>query len=91
MENDPKNPKGINRRKFLPILGSGLLLPLIPAQAQAQAAENSDQDETYKTLLKPDGTAVRVKVSSLKKSNVVKKKISNAELLNWLEKDKKDQ
>ena len=33
MNNDSENPKGINRRKFLPILGSGLLLPLLPAQA----------------------------------------------------------
>lgn len=89
MKEDSNNPKGINRRKFLPILGSGLLLPLLPAQAKA--AEAGSADEEYKTLLKPDGTAVRVKVSSLNKSNVVKKQISNSELLNWLGKDKKDQ
>jgi hypothetical protein len=89
MKDDSKNPKGINRRKFLPILGSGLLLPLLPVQAKS--AEISTGDNEYKTLLKPDGTAVRVKVSSLNKSNVVKKKISNSELLNWLDKDKTDQ
>ena len=88
MKDDSKNQKGIDRRKFLPILGSGLLLPLLPVQAAESEKEDSS---AYKTLLKPDGTAVRVKVSSLKKSNVVKKKISNAELLNWLDKDKKDQ
>ena len=88
MKDDSKNPKGIDRRKFLPILGSGLLLPLLPARA----AESEKQGTSaYKTLLKPDGTTVRVKVSSLNKSNVVKKKISNAELLSWLDKDQKDQ
>ncbi len=89
MKDDSKNPKGINRRKFLPILGSGLLLPLLPATASTPNASNSEEQE-YQTLLKPDGTAVRVKVSRLKKSNVVKKNISNAELRNWLDKDKKD-
>ncbi len=88
MKDDSKNPKGIDRRKFLPILGSGLLLPLLPAEAAESEKEDSS---AYKTLLKPDGTAVRVKISSLKKSSVVKKKISNAELLSWLDKDKKDQ
>jgi hypothetical protein len=89
MKDDSKNPKGIDRRKFLPILGSGLLLPLLPVQAAE--SEKQEDSSAYKTLLKPDGTAVRVKVSSLKKSNVIKKKISNAELLSWLDKDKKNQ
>jgi hypothetical protein len=90
MSKKSENPKGIDRRKFLPILGSGLLLPLLPAAARTPEA-GTPEDQEYKTLLRPDGTAVRVKVSSLKKSNVVKKKISNAELLNWLDKDKKEQ
>ena len=90
MNDDSKIPKGMNRRKFLPILGSGLLLPLLPAAANTPDV-NIAEDQEYQTLLKPDGTAVRVKVSRLKKSTVVKKKISNAELLNWLDKDKKDQ
>ena len=90
MNNDSEKPKGINRRKFLPILGSGLLLPLFPATARTPDADSSENEE-YQTLLKADGTAVRVKISSLKKSSVVKKKISNAELLSWLDKDKKDQ
>ena len=90
MSKKSENPKGIDRRKFLPILGSGLLLPLLPASASTPE-DPSPLDEEYRTLLRPDGTAVRVKVSSLKKSNVVKKKISNTELLNWLDKGKKDQ
>ena len=90
MSKKSENPKGIDRRKFLPILGSGLLLPLLPASARTPEPP-APLDEEYRTLLRPDGTAVRVKVSSLKKSKVVKKKISNTELLTWLDKGKKDQ
>ena len=85
MKKQPENKKGIGRRQFLPVLGTGLLLPLLPVKAQSlEPAET----EEYRTLLKPDGTAVRVKVSSLKKSKVVRKQISNKELLGWLRKDK---
>ena len=85
MKKQPENKKGIGRRQFLPVLGTGLLLPLLPLKAQSlEPAET----EEYRTLLKPDGTAVRVKVSSLKKSKVVRKQISNKDLLNWLGKDK---
>ena len=75
MKDDSKNPKGIDRRKFLPILGSGLLLPLLPAE---DAESEKEDSSAYKNLLKPDGTAVRLKISSLKKSSVLKKKISTA-------------
>lgn len=81
----PVHNKGIGRRNFLPFLGSGILLSLLPTRVRAAAAE---PEEEYKTLLKPDGTAVRVKVSGLKKSRVVQKNISNTELLTWLKKDK---
>ena len=85
MKKQPENKKGIGRRQFLPVLGTGLLLPLLPLKAQS--LEPAEKEE-YRTLLKPDGTAVRVKVSSLKKSKVVRKQISNKDLLNWLGKDK---
>ncbi len=85
MKKESENKKGIGRRKFLPVLGTGLLLPLLPLKAQSLPEEG---EEEYRTLLKPDGTAVRVKVSGLKKSKVVKKQISNKELLKWLKKDK---
>ena len=85
MKKQPEHKKGIGRRQFLPVLGTGLLLPLLPLKAQSlEPAET----EEYRTLLKPDGTAVRVKVSSLKKSRVVRKQISNKDLLVWLGKDK---
>ena len=79
---------GLARRRFLPILGTGLLLSLLPGKARAAAQEQPEEE--YKTLLKPDGTAVRVKVSGLKKSKVVRKNISNKELLSWLKKDQQD-
>ncbi len=75
------------RRKFLPILGTALLLPLLPVSLRASERE---QEPEYKTLLKPDGTAVRVKSVGLKKSKIVRKKISNKELLGWLKKDPRD-
>lgn len=87
MKKKPENTKGIGRRKFLPILGTGLLIPLLPASLRA--GEPEEQAAEYKTLLKPDGTAVKVKVSGLKKSKVVRKNISNSELLSWLKKDPK--
>ena len=73
------------RRKFLPILGGGLLLPLLPLRAASSPAIREEEPEEYRTLLKPDGTAVKVKVSQLKKSKVVRKKLSNQELLGWLQ------
>jgi hypothetical protein len=86
MKKQPENKKGIGRRQFLPVLGTGLLLPLLPVRAQS--LETPEGEDEYRTLLKPDGTAVRVKVSSLKKSKVVRKQISNKDLLSWLGKDK---
>ena len=71
------------RRKFLPILGTALLLPLLPVRLRASEKE---QEPEYKTLLKPDGTAVRVKSVGLQKSKIVRKEISNKELLAWLKK-----
>ena len=44
----------------------------------------SAEEEEYQTLLKPDGTAVKVKVSALKKSKILKKNVSNESFLNWL-------
>ncbi len=83
MNNDPKKQKGMGRRQVLPILGSGLLLPFLPAEARA--AEGPQPSEEYQTLLKPDGTTVRVRVSSLQKSQVIRENLSNSELRKWLD------
>lgn len=82
-----KKPKGkmFSRRGILPILGGSLLLPFIgTANSDSQTNQNDDEQIEYKTLLKPDGTAVKVKVNTLKKSKVVKKNISNKSFLNWI-------
>ncbi|NNE02650.1 MAG: hypothetical protein HKN52_05730 [Eudoraea sp.] len=81
------NNKPITRRGILPILGSTLLLPFIGFnQSNSENEKTSEDEDTYETLLKPDGTTVKVKVSALKNSNVVKKNISNKAFLNWLDK-----
>ena len=77
--------KSITRRGFLPILGGGLLLPLLGFSNSASEKDNcSGPEEEYQTLLKPDGTVVKVKVSSIKKAKVVKQNTSNTSLLKWL-------
>lgn len=81
-----KNRK-ISRRGILPLLGSGLLIPFLGFGKADDATEtSSEKDEEYQTLLKPDGTTVKVKVSALKNSKVVKKNLSNSSFLNWLDK-----
>lgn len=83
-----KNKKGkpISRRKIIPLMGTGLLLPLLGFGNSKEFNLPEDTDEEYHTLLKPDGTPVRVKVSTVKKSKIVKKNVSNKSLLNWLSK-----
>jgi hypothetical protein len=70
------------RRSFLPILGSSFLLPIL-GKAEVLETE-SIEDDSYEILIKPDGTPVKVKKSSLKKAKVVKKKISNKGFMSWL-------
>ena len=45
---------------------------------------SSVKEEAYQTLLKPDGTTVKVKISTLKNAKTLNKKISNKSLLSWL-------
>jgi hypothetical protein len=71
-----------SRRRFIPILGSSFLLPLLVRARSSQWEEL--EPEEYKTLLKPDGTVVKVKASALKKAKVVRKRISNKSFLHWL-------
>lgn len=71
------------RRGFLPILGGSLLLPLL---GEANPIKLEQGAEEYETLIKPDGTPVKVRKSALKDAEVVKKQISNKKLLKWLSK-----
>ena len=69
---------------MLPLLGGSLLLPFLGFGNGISDEPTASKDEEYKTLLKADGTAVKVKVSTVKKATVVKKKISNKTFLSWL-------
>ncbi|MDU8885008.1 hypothetical protein RXV94_02465 [Yeosuana sp. MJ-SS3] len=88
-KSETEKERQISRRGFLPFLGGSLLIPLLgfgnPVNEVIENKEDNVDDE-YQTLLKPDGTAVKVKTSVIKKSKVVKKNISNKSLLNWLSK-----
>lgn len=75
----------MGRRRLLPALGGGLLFTLLPVNA-VQAAPAAEE-EAYKTLLRPDGTAVRVKLSALRKAKVIRNSLSNGDLREWLTKE----
>ncbi len=87
MSNKSKKGIQISRRGMLPILGSSLLLPFLGFSKTLDNGKSISKDEAkeeYQTLLKPDGTAVKVKISTLKKSKVIKKNLSNRSFLKWL-------
>lgn len=91
MTNPSEKDKKFSRRRILPILGSTFLLPFIGFSETSPVKtidkdKNIDEGEEYHTLLKSDGTIVKVKASTLKKSKVIKKNISNSSFLNWLSK-----
>ncbi len=89
MTNPSEKDKKFSRRGILPILGSTLLLPFLGfgetvPEKIIDKEKNIDKGEEYQTLLKPDGTIVKVKISTVKNSKVIKKNISNSSFLNWL-------
>ena len=82
-----KKNNRISRRSMLPLLGSSLLLPFIGfSKTKIEEETILNSKEEYQTLLKPDGTAVKVTVSALKKATIVKKNVSNKSFFNWLNK-----
>lgn len=84
MENKSSGERKISRRGILPILGGSLLLPLLGFGNTVIEEEAKPENEEYQTLLKPDGTTVKVKVSAIKKAKIVEKNVSNKSFLNWL-------
>ena len=74
----------ISRRRIFPIIGSSLLIPFLGFGNSLKEPLSTAKDDAYQTLLKPDGTAVKVKVSTIKKSKIIKKNISNKSFLHWL-------
>jgi len=85
MKDNSRKGKQISRRGILPLLGSTLLIPFLGfGNSITQETVVSEEEEEYQTLLKPDGTAVKVKVSAIKKSKIIKENISNKSFLSWL-------
>lgn len=84
MANNSKKKKIISRRGILPILGGSLLIPFLGFGKPVKEEIKASEDDEYQTMLKPDGTIVKVKMSALKKSNIVKENISNSSFLTWL-------
>jgi hypothetical protein len=83
---NPNSKKGpsISRRKIFPILGGSLLLPLFGFGNKKIDTLKASNEEEYQTVLKPDGTSVKIKVSTLNNAKIIKKNISNKSFLNWL-------
>jgi len=77
--------KSLSRRQILPFLGLGLLIPIFGFKDNIDNIESEDANN-YQTLLKPDGTTVKVKVSTLNKAKIIKKNVSNNSFFSWLDK-----
>jgi len=84
MKNKSRKGNKISRRGMLPLLGGGLLIPFLGFSNSDIDTNVIPEEEEYTTLLKADGTAVKIKTSTLNKSKIVKKNISNKSFLNWL-------
>lgn len=84
MENKPKKEKLISRRGLLPILGGSLLIPILGFGNTIEDETIDNDKESFQILLKPDGSTVKVKTSSIKRAKVIKKNITNKSFLNWL-------
>lgn len=80
---------GISRRKFLPFLGGGILLPFIGSTKDVEAIIEP-ADKSFKTMLTKDGKLVKVRTNTVNASKVVDKKMSNKSLLGWLKKTDKE-
>ena len=80
-----KNRYPISRRNVLSILGTSLFIPFLGFGVSTKD-EKSDAIEEYQTLLKPDGTIVKVKSSILNKSKIIKRNITNKSFRSWLKK-----
>ncbi|MBI2794523.1 MAG: hypothetical protein HYX66_07740 [Ignavibacteria bacterium] len=73
----------LSRRKFL---DASLKLPFLSAAGHlsAKTDDESKDDSEFTTMLTSEGKAVKVRTSELKDAKVIKEKLSNESLLNWL-------
>ncbi|WP_445385410.1 hypothetical protein ACT6NV_00925 [Robiginitalea sp. IMCC44478] len=86
MDKHSFDKKGFTRRKLLPVILGGFLLPYLGFGKEKQEADSNkyEDNETYDTFLKADGSIVRVKRKATRNARVVSKRVNNKTLLNWL-------
>jgi hypothetical protein len=84
MKSLPNNTRLISRRRLLPLIGSIFLIPFFGFKNSRENSKSIKNNEEYETLLKQDGTVVKIKISSLKNAKIIEKNISNKSFLNWL-------
>lgn len=84
MKDKSRKELRISRRGVLPLIGSTLLIPFLGFSKPSNDSHGDHED--YQTLLKPDGTTVKVKSRTISKSKIIKKNSSNKSFLNWLDK-----
>lgn len=88
MKESSKNKSELSRRKVLPLIGGGLLLPFL-GFGKKREKPFEEEDSSYQTMLTKDGRLVKVKSHVVKNSKKVENKVSNRSLLKWLNKDQK--
>ena len=79
--------KKMPRRKLLPLLAGALVLPYVGMGKNADPSPlpgPAEEESEFMTLLKPDGTVVKVPRKTVEQARIVKKNISNGALLGWL-------
>ncbi|QBA64543.1 hypothetical protein [Muriicola soli] len=77
----------ISRRGLWPFLAASLVFPMFARSNSKRSVRSEDHNvdaKEYETLLKPDGTVVKVRRSTLSSSRIVKKNVTNKSLLSWL-------
>jgi hypothetical protein len=84
MKKRMKDGAQFTRRSMFSLLGTTLLIPFLGIGSNDSSELIASEEDEYQTLLKADGTTVKVKASALKKSKVLKKNISNKSFFNWL-------
>ena len=79
-----KNDSTISRRHVLPLLGSSLMMPFFGIASPHIKNSPVENEITYETLLRSDGSIVKVKKNTVEKAQVIKKNLTNPSLLKWL-------
>ena len=73
-----------SRRQLITTLGWSSLITLFGFGTYEENISTID-DEQYQTLLKPDGTVVKVKTTTIRNAKILKKNISNKSFSNWID------